>query len=428
MRKIVRQQNYLKELIEAQGNRFLTRQALKCLVRSALEPLLDEPEAGVVLYRIENKDGLQGLLKRLEFSDIQSINYADDSKNLLEKVWANTEFLCTMTHRYVSILIWDNNTGDKNFVRYYSLYNSKLQNEALDIIKRNSKIDITPYQEKFTPDRRDNVLLNASIRRLLDNMDEATNDAVLGYAEKSVETLVDSDYVQKKSRVIAHEIKNQLSICDLYSEIIRKYAEAGNTEGIQNALKSINKALKMANNSLISLKSKENCELKPVNLKELVETAAELSKVYLEGKNIELHVENTENVTILADKDRLTAVIINLVKNASEAFPIEEEENVEPVVSSTNENTFTPTPPGKYIEIKTEKAEDFAQIFVSNNAPGIENPDKIFDEGFTTKATGSGLGLWICKKFIEEQLGQLELSRTSEDYTEFAIHVGLVES
>ena len=70
MKKIVRQQNYLKELIEAQENRFLSRQALMCLVRSALEPLLDNPESGVVLYRIENKNGLTGLLKRLEFSDI----------------------------------------------------------------------------------------------------------------------------------------------------------------------------------------------------------------------------------------------------------------------------------------------------------------------------------------------------------------------
>ena len=78
MRKIVRQQNYFKELIESQGNKFLTRQSLKCLVRSTLEPLLDIPETGMVLYRIENKDGLQGLLKRLEFSDIDSISYNDE--------------------------------------------------------------------------------------------------------------------------------------------------------------------------------------------------------------------------------------------------------------------------------------------------------------------------------------------------------------
>lgn len=413
MRKIVRQQNYLKELITSQGNRFLSRRALKCLVRSALEPLLDNPEDGVVLYRIENREGLQGLIKRLEFSEIKSVSYSDNSDNLLEPVWANTEFLCTLTHRYVSILIWDYNTGDNDTVRYYSLYNSKLQNEALDIIKRNSKVDITPYMEKFTPDRRDNVLLNDSMRRLLDNMDEAAVDSVLGYAEKSAETLSDADYIEQKMRVIAHEIKNQLSICDLYNEIIRKYSEQGKTEDILKAVNTINKSLKMANNILFSLKGQGTSHLSPTILKDVVNEAVELCRVYTEGKNIELQVENEEDITILTDKDKLISIIINLVKNGAEAFPMEE------TSGEINSN-------GKYIKIKTEKYEDFANILISNNAPGIKEPEKIFNSGFTTKSTGQGLGLWICKKTVEELMGQLELSRSSEDYTEFTIRFGLV--
>lgn len=416
MRKIVRQQNYLKELIESQGNHFLTRQSLKCFVRSTLEPLLDNPETGVVLYRIENIEGLQGLLKRLEFSEIESISYSDDSKNLLEKVWANTEFLCVLTHRFVSILIWDTNTGDKNSVRYYSLVNSKLQNEALDIIKRNSKVDISEYQAKFTPDRRDNLLLNESIHKLLDNMEESASDAVLGYAEKSAGTLVDSDYAQKKARVIAHEIKNQLSICDLYSEIIRKHLEKedSDTESMKNALNSINKSIKMANNSLLSLKTKENSELKPCQLDEIVNETVELAKVYTDGHGIDLQTELAPDLKVLADSEKLISVLINLVKNASEAFPIEEDVENTPIK-------------GKYIKIKTEKEDDFAVIMVSNNAPEIKEPEKIFNEGFTTKSTGSGLGLWICKKSIEEQLGQIELSRTGENYTEFTIRLGGVD-
>ena len=410
MKKIVRQQNYLKELIESQGNRFLSRQALKCWIRSAVEPLLDEPEAGVVLHRIENKDGLQGLLKRLEFSEVETINYSDSSGNLVEKVWANTEFLCVMTHRYVSIIVWDNKTGDDSSVRYYSLYNSKLQYEPLDIIKRNSKIDITPYQEKFNPDRRDNILLNASIRRLLENMDEATNDAVLGYAEQSVETLVDSDYAQKKSRVIAHEIRNQLSICDLYSEIIKRHSESNNNEGVQAALNAINKALKMANNLLISLKTKENSELVSCSLRGIVDNATELSKVYLENKNIEFQIEASEDILVLADAEKVIAVIINLVKNASEAFDIIDEDALEN---------------GKYIKIKTEKDDTCAKIYVSNNAKGITEPEKIFNEGFSTKTSGNGLGLWICKKSVEEMMGELELTRSTEDYTEFTIKLGV---
>ena len=58
MKKIVRQQNYLKELIESQENRYLSRQALVCLIRAVLEPLLDKPEIGVVLYRIINREGV----------------------------------------------------------------------------------------------------------------------------------------------------------------------------------------------------------------------------------------------------------------------------------------------------------------------------------------------------------------------------------
>ena len=50
MKKIVRQQNYLKELIDSQENRFLSRQALRCVIRGVLEPLLDKPEEAVVLH------------------------------------------------------------------------------------------------------------------------------------------------------------------------------------------------------------------------------------------------------------------------------------------------------------------------------------------------------------------------------------------
>ena len=414
MKKIVRQQNYLRELIDTQGNRFLSKQALRCLVRSALEPLLDSPEEGVVLYRIINTEGLQGLLKRLEFSEIESYSYADDSKNLIEKVWANTEFLCVMTHRYVSILMWDYHTGDDKSVRYYALYNTKLQSEPLDIIKRNSKIDIMPYIERFKPDRRDNILLNSSIRRLLDNLDEASSDAVLGYAEKNAATIKPVDYNIKKTRIIAHEIKNQLSICDLYAEIIRKYVseEKLDSKGITNAANAITKALKMAGNSLIALKSSDTPELKKCNLSEIVENSIELASVYAEGKNIKIEIENIPGIYVLADDEKLSAIIINLIKNAAEAFEIDE-------LSDNVQND-------KYIKIMTEKEEDFVNIRISNNAPGIKNPEIIFKEGFTTKESGSGLGLWICKKSIEEQLGELELSRYSEDYTEFTIKLGIV--
>ncbi|MBR6127655.1 HAMP domain-containing histidine kinase [bacterium] len=410
MKKIVRQQNYLKELIESQENQVLSKTALRCIIRGVLEPLLDEPEEGVVLHRILNPSGVIGLLKRLDFSTVKGYDFSDDSGNLKEKVWANTEFLCVLTHRFVTILIWDNKTDNKNFVRYYSVINSKLQNEALDIIGRNTNIDIKSMQESFKPDRRDNILLNTSIRRLIANMDEASKDAVLGFAQIQYEK--EENEIDSNTRAVAHEIRNQLSICDLYTEIVKKHlAKNGiKEEGITNALSCIARAIKLAGNSLVALKSTGKNTIKPYKLKNLISSAVDLTKVYFECKDIEYIVENDSNVSVPVDENKFLAVIINLVKNASEAF--EEEKKC-----SGN---------GKYIKIKTEEDEEFALIRVSDNGAKIEKPEKIFDEGFTTKEKGSGLGLSICKKSIESMYGKLTLEHSEEDYTEFVIRIAKV--
>ena len=411
MKKIVRQQNYLRELINSQENKLITKQTLRCTVRAVLEPLLDKPEAGVVLHRIIHKTGLNGLLKRLEFSEIESYDFTDESENLRERVWADTEFICVLTHRFVSIILWDNRVENKNYVRYYSIFNSKLQDEALDIINRNSVIDIKQYQEKFHPDRRDNILLNSSIRRLTENMDEAIKDAVLGFAEFQVQPKGYTPDV----REIVHEVKNQLSICDLYGEIIKKYCAKNeiNDETILNGINCISRAIKMANNSLHSLKNEQTKEIKECDLKEIISTVSDLTKIYFECKNIDYTIESKANLRIAADEESLISVIINLVKNSAEAFGKEKEDK------ENNKN-------GKYVKVKAEKRGDFAVVRVINNAGKIEEPERIFEKGYTTKNYGSGLGLYICKKTIEEQLGQLKLEHNGDDYTEFIIKMGLI--
>ena len=202
MKKIVRQQNYLRELIDSQGNQVISKSALKCMIRAAMEPLLDNPEEGVVLHRIVNKSGILGLIKRMEFSSIDAYDFTDEAGLLKEKVWANTEFLCVLTHRFVTIIIWDNKTENTNFVRYYAIYNSKMQNEALDIIGRNTEVNIKDFQERFKPDRRDNPLLNLSIRKTIENLDEATKDAVLGFAQ--IQSEKEEEEINQMTREIAH--------------------------------------------------------------------------------------------------------------------------------------------------------------------------------------------------------------------------------
>ena len=236
-------------------------------------------------------------------------------------------------------------------------------------------------------------------------MDESSKDAVLKYAEIQTYKPEKTD----SARAVAHEIKNQLSICDLYTEIIRKYCKKNDIEAdtIENALNCLNRAVKIASNSLVALKATDGLDLKQHNLKSIIDNAVDLTKVYFECKNINYEIENYVDKEILVDENNFIAVLINLVKNAVEAF---------------GENVGD----GKYIKIKTEEDGESAIIRIRNNAERITQPDMIFEEGFTTKKTGSGLGLSICKKSIEEQAGLLKLAHSGDDYTEFVIKIGLV--
>ena len=160
----------------------------------------------------------------------------------------------------------------------------------------------------------------------------------------------------------------------------------------------------------MDLKSAEKNVIKPLKLKTLINSAVDLTKVYFECKDIEYIVENDMDARIPVDENKFLAVMVNLVKNASEAFGEEQK-------CSGN---------GKYIKIKTAEDEDFVMISVINNAPKIREPAKVFKSGFTTKSKGSGLGLSICKKSIESMYGKLSLEHTDDDYTEFVIRMAKV--
>lgn len=219
------------------------------------------------------------------------------------------------------------------------------------------------------------------------------------------------EYNVERIRHISHEVKNQLSICDLYAEIITKYCDKNDIsdETILNSVKSIKKALTMAGNSMLELKSTYSFELSEWNLAELLSEAVELAKVYgLKkgvGVNLGVNVTTDDKVIVSVDKNIFIGVIINLIKNACEAFENEKE---------------------KHINISCQSENKKVKILISNNAKPVENPDKIFEEGVTTKASGSGLGLYISKTNIEKMSGKLRLLKSDSVSTDFEIELNII--
>lgn len=216
-----------------------------------------------------------------------------------------------------------------------------------------------------------------------------------------------NDLIKEQSRCIAHEIRNHISICELYTQIIKKNLEK---EGIQNtslnnALNCINKSLKIMSNSLLDLKSLDNFNLKKVNIKKVLEEGIKLATAYISDKKIKITSNINIDAEVFIDENKFLACIVNIIKNAIEAIKKE----------------------GK-INVSLEIEGDYIHIKISNNGEPIsqEKQKSIFEEGFTTKPTGSGLGLHICANNLKAQNATLKLTKSTTEITEFEIILPIV--
>jgi signal transduction histidine kinase len=139
-----------------------------------------------------------------------------------------------------------------------------------------------------------------------------------------------------------------------------------------------------------------------INVSELLEELSVLHRKELTENNIKISTSvYPEDLTISADKNQIEQVLINLLKNAIQAFEEQEE---------------------KHIELKAfvnEKSR--AIISIADNGTGIdpEAMEKIFIPFFTTKKNGSGIGLSLSRQIMRQHQGTLTVKSTVGKGTEF---------
>lgn len=141
-----------------------------------------------------------------------------------------------------------------------------------------------------------------------------------------------------------------------------------------------------------------------LKLDEIVFSCAYILKSAIESKNQKLNIHLPDDLYVYADRQMLDTVFRNLVSNASKF-----------------------TPKNGSISINAEIIEDYVQISVSDTGIGIPEDlkEKLFDIGVKTSRKGtegepsSGLGLILCKDFIEKNGGKLWLNSKEGEGTTF---------
>ena len=200
------------------------------------------------------------------------------------------------------------------------------------------------------------------------------------------------------ARKLAHEIKNpltpiQLSIDRLREKYSKKISD-GETD-FKNYLETINRQIKDIENLVNEFSNFARMPspiMKKIDIYLVVKRAVDFIKMSSKN-NIKL-TTTEQKIIINGDEEQLYRVFINLIKNSEESF-IEKREKKQDFKGKIN------------IEITSNN--DYIVIQLRDNGTGISDTKKVMTPYFTTKKKGSGLGLPIVSKIINEHSGELTI-------------------
>ena len=409
MRKFKQRKNLLKEFIFNNGMKQASEQTVKSLLRSIVEPVIESNSDGVVLARLFDTKGLDGLLKRLDYSKASVYFYSDMGENTVNvsnnDIWESTEFVIVLASRYCAALVWDYSSSELTGYTNVSFYlNSRKIQDILKIVIDNSRIDFMPDVEPYSLERRENELMCDALHKVVDCL----NDAVLeNHITSEAGNIINEEkpVLSSNVRKIIHEIRNNLSVIDLHSKIIEKRIEKFDQEALAKILSAkavIEKSSKSINMLLDDLKEGTEVNLEELSVQGLVEIALELCTPKMKEKSITSDIE-LKDFSVLADETKVLGVLLNIINNA---------------IYALRKN-------GKLAVKIKENANSTVSIFVENDGSMIpvDVQKNIFDEGFTTKKDdgGSGLGLKISKTSMELMGGELNLIKSDVESTVFEI-------
>jgi len=206
--------------------------------------------------------------------------------------------------------------------------------------------------------------------------------------------------------MLAHEIRNPLAGIKGFAQVVAKRPTEPRNSGFAQNI--VTEAIRLENlvTELLAYASGDAQTSTELDLAELIRHTVSLITLEANEHGVEILSELPAALQIHGNRDRLEQVILNLGKNALQAMP-----------------------EGGVLRMNADISGSNAIISVKDSGHGIAEQDlpKIFEPFFTTKARGTGLGLALCRKFVEEHHGKIELLSAANQGTEVTVTLPLLK-
>ena len=219
-----------------------------------------------------------------------------------------------------------------------------------------------------------------------------------------------SNAVKLLAAGVAHEIGNPLNALNIHLQLLARELRGVSDEGQRASLEDLVGVARTEVERLDTIIAQflrairpSKPVLLPERPTEVLEETLKLLKTEFENRRIAVSVDIPEVVPeVRLDRSQIKQVFFNLIKNALEAMP-----------------------DGGALKVVFGVGDAFVEIAFSDTGKGIrpEELGRVFEPYHTTKAKGSGLGLMIVQRIIEDHGGEIELASKPNEGTCFTIRL-----
>lgn len=210
--------------------------------------------------------------------------------------------------------------------------------------------------------------------------------------------------VGQLSAGLAHEIRNPLGLIKNYAYILRDFAQEDMADHALNVIGDSADRIDHLVENLLHFSRLSNDQPALLNIEALLQNIVELERKKIEKQQITLSLLCPENLSLCTREETIKIVAFNLINNAVEAFTeIERQE--------------------RKLEIRAALTENVLTLEVEDNGPGMspETMENVFNPFFSTKDTGTGLGLYIVSTELARVNGQISVKSVQGEGSVFTV-------